>query len=230
LRFIGDDRVEDHHDVEVQDETGRMPAAVRLPEGVEGIARLHEPVAKHGGDNLDPGEVVVSIETDRGPWVQSLLATGYPVYAVNPKRAARFKERYGTSGAESDKGDAHALADMVRIDRDQMRPIAGGSEHFPAALNAYADLSLTSTDAMELLVKAPMFRHDPGIILYAQLRTAIYKTAVGHVQISIDQPSTKFATASAIPRIAEVGAQLDAKVAELLRLMSLPVPPELTTA
>lgn len=30
------------------------------------------------------------------------------------------------------------------------------------------------------------------------------------------------------PRIAEVGQRLDAKVADLLRLMSLPVPPELT--
>ena len=73
-----------------------------------------------------------------------------------------------------------------------------------------------------------MFRH-PGIILYAPLRTAIYETASGHVQISIDQPSSKFASFGD-PRIAEVRAQLDAKVAELLRLMTLPVPPELITA
>lgn len=125
MLFIGDDWAEDHHDVEVQDETGRKLATARLSEGVEGIAGLHELVAKHGGETLDPGEVVVSIETDRGPWVQALLATGYQVYAVNPKQAARFKEPYGTSGAKSDKGDAHALADMVRIDRDQLRPIAG---------------------------------------------------------------------------------------------------------
>ncbi|MET9844670.1 DUF302 domain-containing protein [Streptomyces ossamyceticus] len=74
-----------------------------------------------------------------------------------------------------------------------------------------------------------MFRHDPGIILYAPLRTAIYETASGRVQFSIDQPSSKFASFGD-PRIAEVGAQLDAKVAELLRLMTLPVPPELITA
>jgi len=74
-----------------------------------------------------------------------------------------------------------------------------------------------------------MFRHDPGTILYAPLRTAIYETASGRVQISIDQPSSKFASFGD-PRIAEVGAQLDAKVAELLRLMALPVPPELITA
>ncbi|MFH9355726.1 transposase [Kitasatospora sp. NPDC017646] len=59
--------------------------------------------------------------------MQALITAGYLVYAVNPRQAARFKERYGTSGAKSDRGDAHALADMVRIDRDQLRPIAGDS-------------------------------------------------------------------------------------------------------
>jgi transposase len=32
------------------------------------------------------------------------------------------------SGAKSDAGDAHALADMVRTDRHQLRPAAGDSE------------------------------------------------------------------------------------------------------
>jgi transposase len=187
LLLIGDDWAEDHHDVEVQDETGRKLAAANLPEGVGGIAKLHELVARHGGESLDPADVVVGIETDRGSWVQALIASGYQVYAINPRQVARFKERYASSGAKSDKGDAHALADMVRIDRAQLRPVAGDSEQaqavkvvarahqtliwertrtfqrlrttlrefFPAALNAYADLTLTSTDALELLVKAP---------------------------------------------------------------------------
>ncbi|MFJ8314285.1 MULTISPECIES: IS110 family transposase [unclassified Streptomyces] len=187
MLLIGDDWAEDHHDVEVQDETGRKLAAANLPEGVEGIAKLHALIAKHGGADVDPAEVVVGIETDRGPWVQALIASGYQVFAINPRQVNRFKERYGTSGAKSDKGDAHALADMVRIDRDQLRPVAGDSEraqavkvvarahqtlvwertrafqrlrntlreYFPAALNAYADLALTSTDALELLTKAP---------------------------------------------------------------------------
>ncbi|MEU7062105.1 IS110 family transposase [Streptomyces sp. NPDC046197] len=187
MLWIGDDWAEDHHDVEVQDETGRKLAAARLPEGVEGVARLHALVARHGGEGLDAGDVVIGIETDRGAWVQALTAAGYQVYAINPRQAARFKERYATSGAKSDRGDAHALADMVRIDRAQLRPIAGDSdqaqavkvvarahqtliwertrafqrmraslrEYYPAALNAYADLTLTSTDALELLIKAP---------------------------------------------------------------------------
>src|SRR5439155_7041641 len=76
------------------------------------------------------------------------------------------------------------------------------------------------------VIAETMFRHDPGIILYSPLSTAISESASGGVQFSIDQPSTKF-DSFGNPDIANVGAQLDAKVAELLRLMSLPVPSEL---
>lgn len=31
----------------------------------------------------------VGIETDRGPWVQGLIAAGYQVWAINPVEAAR---------------------------------------------------------------------------------------------------------------------------------------------
>ena len=74
------------------------------------------------------GQVVVGIETDRGPWVQALVAAGYQVFAINPLQAARFRERHSVSGAKSDAADAHTLADMVRTDRHQLRPVAGDSE------------------------------------------------------------------------------------------------------
>jgi transposase len=109
--FVGDDWAEDHHDIEVQDGTGRRLATARLMEGIEGVAKLHALLARH--EDLEPAQVVVGTETDRGPWVQALLAAGYQVYAVNPRQAARFKERYATSGAKSDRGDAHALADRL---------------------------------------------------------------------------------------------------------------------
>ncbi|EHB56151.1 hypothetical protein MycrhDRAFT_3345 [Mycolicibacterium rhodesiae JS60] len=76
------------------------------------------------------------------------------------------------------------------------------------------------------VIAETMFRHDPGIILYAPLRTAIHESTSGRVQFSIDQPSSKF-DSFGNPEIAKVGAQLDVKLAELLRLMSLPVPVEL---
>jgi hypothetical protein len=130
--LVGDDWAEDHHDVEVQDETGRRLARARLPEGVAGVARLHALIGEHLPEDADPDRVAVGIETDRGPWVQALVAAGYVVYAINPRQVARYRERHGSSGAKSDAGDAHALADMVRTDRHQLRPVAGDSDQAAA--------------------------------------------------------------------------------------------------
>jgi hypothetical protein len=123
--FVGDDWAEDHHDVELMDTAGRVLARKRLPEGVAGMARLHELTGQHLGEDADSAEVVIGTETDRGPWVAALVAAGYTVYAVNPLQASRYRERHGVSGAKSDTGDAHMLTDMVRTDSHQLRAVAG---------------------------------------------------------------------------------------------------------
>jgi transposase len=128
MLFIGDDWAEAHHDVEVQDDTGRRLVRRRLPEGIDGLAALHALIADHLAEDDEPAEVLIGIETDRGPWVQALIAAGYTVYAVNPLQVARYRERHGTAGAKSDPGDAHALAELVRLDRAHHRPVAGDSE------------------------------------------------------------------------------------------------------
>jgi transposase len=125
--FVGDDWAEDHHDVEVQDASGRKLVGARLPEGVAGMARLHELIAGVVGADAEPDRVSLGIETDRGPWVAALIAAGYRVFAINPRQVARYRDRHGTSGAKSDAGDAHTLADMVRTDGHQLRPVAGDS-------------------------------------------------------------------------------------------------------
>ena len=128
MLFIGNDWAEAHHDVELVDEDGRRLARRRLPEGIEGLATLHALVADHLAEDADADQVVVGIETDRGPWVQALIAAGYTVYAINPLQVARYRERHGTSGAKSDPGDAHVLAELVRLDRAHHRPVAGDSD------------------------------------------------------------------------------------------------------
>ena len=125
--FVGDDWAEDHHDVELMDAAGRVLAKRRLPEGVAGMARLHEMIGQQLGEDADDAEVVAGIETDRGPWVAALVAAGYTVYGVNPLQASRYRERHGVSGAKSDGADAHMLTDMVRTDSRQLRAVAGDS-------------------------------------------------------------------------------------------------------
>lgn len=103
------------------------------------MTRLHALIGgflDDGGPAGDPvdglGEsesrVLIGIETDRGPWVQALSAAGYRVYPINPLQVARYRQRHSVSGAKSDPGDAHVLADMVRTDAHQLRPAAGDSD------------------------------------------------------------------------------------------------------
>lgn len=202
MLFVGDDWAEVHHDVEVQDVNGRVLGRARLPEGVAGVAALHELVGAQRNEDAGPEQVAIGIETDRGGWVQALLAAGYRVYAVNPRQVARFRERHGVSGAKSDTADAHTLADMVRTDAHQLRVIAGDSEQAQAvkvvarahqtliwdrhrhmlrlrdALRAFfpaalaAFADLTAPEALELLGKAP----DPvaaARLSRAQVRAAL---------------------------------------------------------
>ena len=124
MLFVGNDWAEGHHDVCLMDEAGTRLAERRLPEGLVGMARFHEMVAEHVSE---ASEVVVGIEVDRGLWVGALIAAGYRVYAINPKAVARYRDRHSLGGAKSDRGDAKVLADLVRTDRHNHRPVAGDS-------------------------------------------------------------------------------------------------------
>jgi transposase len=204
LLFVGDDWAEDHHDVELMDAAGRRLAKARLPEGVAGIARLHAMIGAYLGDDVNDvaSLVKIGIETDRGLWVQALIAAGYTVFAVNPLQAARYRERLAVSGAKSDAADAHMLADMVRTDAHQLRPVAGDTAEAEAvkvvtrmhktliwertragqrlrhALREYFPAALEAfedlhaADTLELLGKAP----DPGSA--ARLSTAQISAAL----------------------------------------------------
>jgi transposase len=99
--FVGNDWAEDHHDVEIVDEQDRRLARRRIPEGLAGVTGLHALIAQFVPDEwgaLDPAEaasrVKVGIETDRGQWVQALLAGGYDVFAIKPLSVARYRERH----------------------------------------------------------------------------------------------------------------------------------------
>jgi transposase len=181
--FVGIDWSERHHDVCVVGTDGSQLASARVPDGVQGVQKLHEMLAEHAEE---PEEVVVGIETDRGLLVGALVASGYRVFAINPLSVDRYRDRHSTSGAKSDPGDAKVLADIVRTDRHNHRPVAGDSdlaegvkllarthqsfvwerqrhanrlrsalrEFYPAALEAFGT-DLASADAVAILTIAP---------------------------------------------------------------------------
>jgi transposase len=220
LLCVGDDWAEDHHDVELMDEAGRVLVKARLPEGVAGLAQLHAMIGTQLGEDADEAEVLVGIETDRGPWVAALVAAGYAVYAVNPLQAARYRERHAVSGAKSDPADAHTLADMVRTDAHQLRSVAADSPRAEAVkviarahktliwertrhtqrlrhgLREYfpaaleAFEDLDAADTLELLSKAP----DPASA--AKLNRSQIRAALKHARRrDIDTKATRIQSA-----------------------------------
>jgi transposase len=180
--FVGIDWAEAHHDICVLDSEGVALATRRIPEGLEGVARLHALLGEHTEISE---EVIIGIETDRGLLVTALLAAGYLVHAVNPLAASRYRERHTTSRAKSDRADARMLADLVRTDRQHHRRVAPDSEllarikvlarshqnliwtrqrqtnalrsalreYYPGALTAFPDLG--HADAIAVLAVAP---------------------------------------------------------------------------
>jgi transposase len=232
---VGDDWAEDHHDVYLQDESGRRLAARRFPEGLTGIAGLHELIAEHAND---PSQVIIGIETDRGLWVQALIAAGYQVYAVNPLSVSRYRDRHAVSGAKSDAADAKLLADLVRTDRHNHRLVAADSdtaeavkvlarahqnliwnrtratnrlrnslrEYYPGALAAFEDLA--SNDALAVLGRAP----DPDTgagLSRAQIRSALRR---GGRQRRLDERAAEIQAALAGPQL-HASAQVSAAFA-----------------
>jgi len=119
------DWAEDHHDICVMDAEGTVLGVRRVSDSVRGIGELHELIGAH---IEEPEEAVVGIEIDRGLLVSVLVGAGYEVYAVNPMASSRYRDRHGVSGAKSDPGDAKMLADLVRTDRHNHRPVAGDTE------------------------------------------------------------------------------------------------------
>jgi transposase len=228
MLLVGDDWAEDHHDVELMDEAGRTLARARLPEGAGGMARLHAMIGEQLGDDAEAAEVWVGIETDRGLWVTALAAAGYVVYGINPLQVARYRERHGVSGAKSDTADAHILADMVRTDGHQLRPVAGdspGAQAVKVVARAHKTLiwertrqvqrlrhtlrdyfpaaleafeDLDAPDALELLARAP----DP--VSAARLSTAQVSAALKRARRrDIKDKTTAIRAALRSPQLAQ---------------------------
>jgi transposase len=184
MLFCGIDWAEEHHDVCVVDDEGRVRWRRRIEHAPGGIDELRAAVA-HEED--DPAQVLVAIETGRGLLVAALLDAGYTVYPINPKSAERYRDRRSSSGGKNDRLDAEVLANAVRTDRTALRPLLSDSaqaveiatlardharltreqtrlrnqlrsallEYYPAALVAFDDLGAKSALAFLQRYPAP---------------------------------------------------------------------------
>lgn len=144
--FVGIDWAAKIHAVCVLDAAGRRVAGFPIAHTATGFTALIRRLAKLG----DPTEVPVAIERPDGRLVDALLAAGHPVVPVKPNAIKTWREGEVISGAKSDPGDAHVIAEYLRLRAHHLRPATPLSEH----TTALRTVSRTRTDLVEARVAA----------------------------------------------------------------------------
>ena len=117
--YAGFDWAKDHHDVIVIDGSGRIVGDFRIEHTSAGWRQWQEKIAAWPG-------LAVAVETSFGAAVEQLLHSGVKVYPVNPMSAKRYRERQCSSGNKTDRHDAWALADALRLDGHDWRALQAG--------------------------------------------------------------------------------------------------------
>ena len=118
--LIGIDWATDAHQLCGLDAAGTVRTERRV---LHSGAGLQELVAGLAGLGAAPARIAVALEVPRGAIIDTLLAHGFHVFAVNPKQLDRFRDRHTVAGAKDDRRDAFVLADALRTDRPAFRRV-----------------------------------------------------------------------------------------------------------
>ena len=124
MRYVGIDWASEIHLVALLDASGSVLDQWEVEHTHRGIAGLLGRLEREGGS----AEILVGIESGAPLLEDQLLDAGYTVYAINPKRADRFRDRHSPAGAKDDRRDARVLADAVRTDRARFVPLTPNGE------------------------------------------------------------------------------------------------------
>lgn len=120
--FVGVDWASEAHHVRVSDARGRKTGERSFPHSGQGLGEMAAWIVEL--TRAAPEAVLVAIELPHGPVVESLMARGFRVHAINPKQLDRFRDRFSPAGAKDDRRDAAVLADALRTDRHCLRELA----------------------------------------------------------------------------------------------------------
>jgi len=114
--YAGFDWAKDHHAVVIVDREGRIVADFEFAHSLEGWKSFAEKTSAWP-------HLAVAIETSQGAAVDQLLQREYSVFPVHPVAAHSYRQRKAPSGTKTDHLDAWGLADALRVDGHQWRPL-----------------------------------------------------------------------------------------------------------
>jgi transposase len=152
--FAGIDWGGEHHQLCVVDNAGKRRSQFRVTHDVAGLADLGAELRRFGD------RVPIAIERAEGLLVEHLQASGHVVFPVSPRIAARARERYRVAAVKDDRFDAFVLADTLRHEHGQWRPLA-----VPSPL--LAEIKALTRDRDRLLETQQTVEHQLRMILEA---------------------------------------------------------------
>lgn len=120
---------------------------------------------------MDRTDMPIPVETSRGLLVACLLATGRPIYAINPMAASRYRERHAVTRKKSDHLDATVLANILRTDRAAFGTLPTDSELAKAIAvlaRAQQDAVWDRTQAANKL-RSHLREYSPGFLASFEL-------------------------------------------------------------
>jgi transposase len=119
--FVGIDWGCQQHQTCAVDETGERRLELRTRHDRAGLEQLLAALAELGAG------LPIALERAEGLLVEQLLGQGHLVYPVNPRVAARLRERYRVAPSKDDAFDAYTLADALRHEQARWRPLRPAS-------------------------------------------------------------------------------------------------------
>jgi transposase len=119
LFYVGIDWAAASHAVCALDHTGRPVAAFSIQHTAAGFTTLIRRLSRLAAVD----RIAVAIERPDGRLVDTLLEAGFAVVPVSPNAIKVWRESEAGSGAKSDAGDAHVIADYLRCRAARLDPV-----------------------------------------------------------------------------------------------------------
>lgn len=137
--FAGIDWALDNHAVCVVDDAGGRISSFGIEHSRSGFDELVSRLRQFG----DPKNLPIAIERPDGRLVDRLLEAGHPVICVKPNAIKAWREAEVLSGAKSDPGDAHVIAEYLRLCFHRLKsldPFSDATRALRAAVRGREDL------------------------------------------------------------------------------------------
>ena len=167
----GLDWASEAHAICIVDPQGTIGESFTVAHDAAGLAELVRRLRRYP-------ELRLAIERPDGLLVDTLIDAGIVVVPIHPNKLKAARDRYTTSGAKCDPGDAYVLADVLRTDGHRFRelqPLSEATRALRALVRSRDDLvkakvALTNQLAAQLAVFWPgaaeiFYRLDSAIAL-----------------------------------------------------------------